>query len=75
MAELQRKLGSWACISIVVGAIIGSNIFMKPATMAGQLGSPVILLAVWIGAGIVSLFGAMINAEIGSALPQTGVAV
>jgi basic amino acid/polyamine antiporter, APA family len=72
MAELQRKLGSWACISIVVGAVIGSSIFMKPATMAGQLGSPILLIAVWIGAGIISLFGGMINAEVGSVLPETG---
>jgi APA family basic amino acid/polyamine antiporter len=71
-SQLQRKLGTWACVSIVVGAIIGSSIFMKPATMAAQLGSPLLLLAVWVGAGIVSLFGGMINAEIGSLLPQTG---
>lgn len=70
--KLQRKLGPWACISIVIGAIIGSGIFLKPATMAGQLGSPTILIAVWIGAGIISLFGGMINAEIGSLLPETG---
>lgn len=70
--ELERKLGTWACIAIVVGAVIGSSIFMKPATMAAQLGSPVLLLAVWVGAGIISLFGGMINAEVGSILPQTG---
>lgn len=70
--QLQRKLGTWACISIVVGAVIGSSIFMKPATMAGQLGSPLLLLGVWVGAGIISLFGGMINAEVGSVLPQTG---
>lgn len=71
-AGLERKLGTNACIAIVVGAVIGSSIFMKPATMAGQLGSPVLLLAVWIGAGIISLIGGMINAEVGSVLPETG---
>ena len=71
-AQLQRKLGLWACISIVAGSVIGSGIFMKPATMAGQLGSPVWLLLVWIIAGIVSIFGSMINAEIGAMLPETG---
>lgn len=69
---LQRKLGTWACISIVAGAVIGSSIFMKPATMAAQTGSPIILLAVWVVAGIISLFGGMINAEIGCVLPETG---
>ncbi len=70
--QLERKLGTWACIAIVVGAVIGSSIFMKPATMAGQLGSPLLLLGVWIGAGLISLFGGMINAEVGSVLPETG---
>ncbi len=70
--QLQRKLGLWACVSIVVGTVIGSSIFMKPATMAAQLGSPVLLLLVWIVAGVVSLFGGMMNAEVGSVMPDTG---
>jgi len=70
--HLERQLGLGACISIVVGAIIGSGIFMKPAVMAGQVGSPFILLLVWVVAGIVSLFGGMINAEVGTVLPKTG---
>src|SRR5215204_2666478 len=71
-AQLQRKLGLWACMSIVVGSVIGSSIFMKPATMAEQLGSPILLSLVWIVAGIISIFGGMINAEIGAMLPETG---
>lgn len=70
--QLQRKLGLWACISIVAGSVIGSSIFMKPATMAGQLGSPILLLLVWVVAGAVSMIGGMINAELGAALPKTG---
>jgi APA family basic amino acid/polyamine antiporter len=70
--QLPRKLGPWVCISIVAGSVIGSSIFMKPSTMAGQLGSPLMLVLVWIIAGGVSLCGAMINAEIGAMLPETG---
>ena len=70
--QLQRQLGLWASISIVVGSVIGSGIFMKPATMAAQVGSPLALLLVWVVAGIVSLFGGMINAEVGTVLPKTG---
>lgn len=70
--KLERRLGLWASISIVVGSIIGSGIFMKPAIMAGQVGSPLILLLVWVVAGVVSLFGGMINAEVGTLLPKTG---
>jgi APA family basic amino acid/polyamine antiporter len=45
---------------------------MKPATMAGQLGSPLILIAVWVVAGIISIFGAMAFAELGTMFPETG---
>lgn len=70
--QLQRKLGLWASVSIVVGTVIGSSIFMKPATMAAQLGSPLLLLLVWLVAGMVSLFGGLMNAEVGSVMPETG---
>lgn len=69
---LPRRLGFSAAFSIVVGAVIGSGIFMKPAIMAQQVGSPVWLIAVWVIAGIVSFIGGMINAEVGAMLPETG---
>jgi APA family basic amino acid/polyamine antiporter len=72
LPQLQRQLGLWTCVSIVVGSVIGSSIFMKPATMAAQTGSPVVLSLVWVIAGIVSMFGGMINAEVGTLLPKTG---
>jgi APA family basic amino acid/polyamine antiporter len=45
---------------------------MKPATMAGQVGSPVLLILVWVVAGVISLFGAMVFAELGSSFPESG---
>ena len=69
---LSRKLNLWATISIVAGSVIGSSIFMKPAVMAGQLGSPLLLLFVWVFAGAISMMGASINAEIGAMMPVTG---
>jgi basic amino acid/polyamine antiporter, APA family len=56
----------------VVGSIIGSGVFMKPSTMAAQLGSPVWLTLVWVIAGVFSLFGALIFAELGAMMPETG---
>ena len=68
----RQVIGYGAAVSFVVGGVIGSGIFMKPATMAGQLGSPVWLIAVWIIGGIFSLIGALIYSEIGAMLPKTG---
>jgi basic amino acid/polyamine antiporter, APA family len=58
--------------SIIIGSIIGSGVFMKPASMAEQLGSPVWLTLVWIIAGLFSLFGALVYAELGAMMPETG---
>jgi len=70
--QLQKTIGLWSATTIVIGSVIGSGIFMKPATMAGQLGSPYLLVVVWMVAGIVSMFGAMAFAELGTMFPETG---
>jgi APA family basic amino acid/polyamine antiporter len=70
--KLAQTLGLWTSISLVIGGIIGSAIFMKPAVMAAQLGSPQILVMVWVIAGIITLFGALSNAEVAAMLPETG---
>jgi APA family basic amino acid/polyamine antiporter len=56
MSGLRRTLGLSSTIAIVAGGIIGSGVFMKPALMMSQLGSPVRLLEVWALAGIITLF-------------------
>ncbi|MFN8252693.1 MAG: amino acid permease [Ferruginibacter sp.] len=72
MSELKRNLGLNTTIAIVVGGVIGSGIFMKPALMGSQLGSPLLLLSVWVVAGIITLFGALSNAEVAAMFPETG---
>lgn len=72
MKELQRTFGLWSSVSLVVGGIIGSAIFMKPAVMASQLGSPLLLIAVWVLAGLITLCGALTNSEAAAMMPQTG---
>lgn len=57
---------------MVIGGVIGSGIFRKPGLMAGQVGSPMILFAVWLIAGVLTLFGALTNAEVASVIPETG---
>src|SRR5690242_21490698 len=69
---LLPTLGLFTTIMMVVGGVIGSGIFRKPGVMAGQLGSPTLLLAVWVLAGVITLFGALTNAEISGLIPETG---
>lgn len=70
--RLHRTLGLYTSVAVVAGGIIGSGIFMKPSVMAAQLGSPTLLVVVWVGAGIVTLFGALSNAEVAAMMPETG---
>lgn len=70
--ELVRGLTLTASIMIVAGSMIGSGIFRKPATMAGQLMSPELLLIVWLVAGIITFMGALCNAEISGMIDATG---
>lgn len=72
MAQLERKLGLYSCITIVAGAIIGASIFMKPAVMASQVHLPLMLLFTWVITGVVSMIGGMITAELGAMMPATG---
>ena len=57
---------------INVGGIIGSGIFMVPATVALYTASSSLFFMVWILGGIVSLFGALSVAELGAAMPKAG---
>jgi APA family basic amino acid/polyamine antiporter len=70
--ELVRGLGPWTSAAIVVGTMIGTGIFLKPAEMAADAGSTLIVFAAWIAGGILSLFGALAFAELGAAIPEAG---
>lgn len=71
-SSLAKKIGFWSATALIIGSIIGSGVFMKPASMAGQLGSPIWLTIVWVIAGLFSLFGALVYAELGAMIPETG---
>ena len=69
---LIPALGIFSATMLVAGGVIGSGIFRKPGVMAAQVGSPELLLGVWLLAGIVSLLGTLSNAELASMMPRTG---
>lgn len=69
---LTKALGLFTTTMLVIGSVVGSGIFKNPASMAALVGSPGVLLAVWVGAGLVTLFGALTIAEIASIIPATG---
>ena len=70
--KLKRVLSLLDATMINTGGIIGSGIFMVPATVALYTHSSSLFFLVWILGGIVSLFGALSVAELGAAMPRTG---
>jgi APA family basic amino acid/polyamine antiporter len=70
--ELVRGLGAWASAAIVVGTMIGTGIFLKPAEMAREGRTVSVVFAAWIVGAILSIFGALSFAELGSAIPEAG---
>jgi basic amino acid/polyamine antiporter, APA family len=70
--ELVRGLGPWASAAIVVGTMVGTGIFLKPAEMAREGRFVSIVFAAWIIGALLSLFGALAFAELGAAIPEAG---
>lgn len=72
MSKLVRGLTLTDSIAIVIGAIIGTGVFLKTATMAQVMGNPTWVLIAWVVGGLLSLTGALAYAELGSIMPQAG---
>jgi APA family basic amino acid/polyamine antiporter len=70
--ELRRELSLLDSTMINVGSMIGSGIFLVPATVALYLQSSSSIVILWIVGGIISLFGALSIAELGTLYPAAG---
>ena len=70
--ELKRSVTSIEAIAIVVGAIIGSGIFLKPGVVFNNTGSSNLGLLAWVVGGLITLASALTIAEVAAAIPRTG---
>jgi basic amino acid/polyamine antiporter, APA family len=69
---LPRVLGPFDAVTVVVGGIIGSGIFLKPSYVANQLDSFGLIISVWVVVGLITLCGALTLAELAAMLPHAG---
>lgn len=69
---LRRQLGLLDATMINVGTIIGSSIFIVPASIAVLFSGSFPTILVWVAGGLVSLCGALCVAELGAAMPRAG---
>lgn len=71
-SHLVRSLGLGFVIVVIIANILGSGVYKKVAPMADQLNSSGWVLVAWVLGGIVTLLGALSNAEIAGLLADTG---
>jgi len=71
-SHLQRRLGLASAAAAVAGEAIGVGIFLTPAGMARQLGSPFWLLMVWLLMGLMAVAGALSFGGLAARYPEAG---
>ena len=71
-AQLDRAIGVWGATLFVIGAVIGSGIFLTTGIMLQELPSMPLVLAAWIAGGLLAMAGGLTYAEMGSMYPRSG---
>ncbi|QLY24356.1 amino acid permease [Bdellovibrio sp. KM01] len=69
---MTRTLGFIPVLSLVIGTILGTGVFLKAAIMSQYLGNSMWVLIAYVVAGLLSLAGALTYAEIGILFPRAG---
>jgi APA family basic amino acid/polyamine antiporter len=70
--RLERELSLNDATMLVVSSVIGVGLFLTPGTVADLLPHPGLMLAAWLLGGLLSLAGALANAELGAMYPRAG---
>jgi len=70
--KLVRGLGLLAAVSVIIGNVIGTGVFLKARVMTCNVGSSEWVLIAWIAAGFLSLAGALTYAELTAMKPEAG---
>jgi basic amino acid/polyamine antiporter, APA family len=69
---VSRRLTIWTAISVVIGCVIGSGVFVKPGRVLVAAGTSNGALLAWLLGGLLSLAGGLTIAEIAFRIPKTG---
>ncbi len=70
--ELRRAIGLRHATAMVVGTIIGASIFVQPSEVTGRVPSMTGAALVWLTAGVLTMLGALVVAELASSMPASG---
>jgi len=72
LTEYKKDLGLLESVAIVISRIIGSGIFRTPAPIMALVGCTSLFGLVWVIGGVITIFGAVIYAELTAMLPKSG---
>jgi APA family basic amino acid/polyamine antiporter len=70
--QLVRALTLLPATAVILANIIGTGVFVKARVMTCNVGSPEMVLTVWLAAGLLTLAGALVYAELGAMMPRSG---
>jgi basic amino acid/polyamine antiporter, APA family len=69
---LLRQLGLYSATALVISNMVGTGIFTTTGFLAGDLGSPSLVLVIWLVGAVVALVGAFCYSELGINFPASG---
>jgi basic amino acid/polyamine antiporter, APA family len=70
--QLKPGLSLFDSVTLVAGSMIGSGIFIVSADITRQVGTPFVLLMVWLVAGVMTIAGALAYGELAAMMPAAG---
>ncbi|MDH3511627.1 MAG: amino acid permease [Gammaproteobacteria bacterium] len=71
-AGLVRRIGIVSATALVVSNMIGTGIFTTTGFLAGDLGSPAMVILIWVVGGAIALAGALCYVELALNFPRSG---
>jgi len=70
--KLVASLGLFSATAIVMGSMIGSGIFIVPADISRNVGSPALLIGAWLVTAVMTIIGALSYGELAAMMPKAG---